>query len=274
VFPVSCTPTACAIAETIRAAFANRRQCDKTDAAGKLIGHFARCLQCEPRLSDATRTGESDKVNTRAAQKLAESSRFAFPSNECCALNRQVVAAKFRFPGRQICQAVTHGSEVASQIPCRGITLLRILGQATLYDPSEWGGCLQRFGAEAIGFVAKDCRRRFRMRLLSEGGGSGGHFVKNRPEGKLIRTKIQILADRLLRRHVANSADHRPMLGDGGARIRTAAVGLKKFRQTEIQYLGRAAGRNHQILGLEVTMNEANLVGFGETVGNLRCDCN
>ena len=63
------------------------------------------------------------------------------------------------------------------------------------------------------------------------------------------------------------------MLGDGGRRIRTAGMAaLKKFRQTEIQHLGRTVAGNHQVLRLQIAVNDATFVRFGETVGNLRRD--
>jgi len=112
------------------------------------------------------------------------------------------------------------------------------------------------------------------MGLFLERGKPGDHFVEHRSEGKLVRTKIDFAAGHLLRRHVADGAHHRSMLGDSGGRIRTpGVVELKKFRQTEIQHLGRTVARNHQVLRLEIAMNDANLVRFGETVGNLRRDC-
>ncbi len=142
----------------------------KQTPPGKLVGHFARHLQGEPRLPDAARTGEGHELHVRAAQELTESSRFAFASNECGALHRQVVGARLRIPGRRIGEAVAHRGEVASQIPGGGVTLLRVLGQAALHDPNEGSGRLQHSGTETLGLIAKDCGRRFRMRLLSECG--------------------------------------------------------------------------------------------------------
>jgi len=129
-------------------------------------------------------------VYVSAAQELAKISRFAFPSNECGALCRQIIGASFGFPGRRICETVAHRSEVPSQITGRGITLLRVFREAALHDPNERNGRLHHFTAEPLGLIAKDCGRRFRMRLLLKRGRSGGHFVEHRPEGKLVRTKI------------------------------------------------------------------------------------
>ena len=56
-------------------------------------------------------------------------------------------------------------------------------------------------------------------------------------------------------------------------RIRTRAlVEPKQFRQAEIQHLGGAVRGNHQVLGLQIAMNDSDLVRFGESVGDLRRD--
>ena len=42
-----------------------------------------------------------------------------------------------------------------------------------------------------------------------------------------------------------------------------------QFRQTEIQDFGGAIGRNHQVVGLQIAMNDADFMCLGERVGNL-----
>ncbi len=53
-----------------------------------------------------------------------------------------------------------------------------------------------------------------------------------------------------------------------------SGVGLtrEQFRQAEIQNLGGTVTRDHQILRLQIAMNDSNCVRFGESVGNLRGD--
>ena len=64
------------------------------------------------------------------------------------------------------------------------------------------------------------------------------------------------------------------MLGDSSARIRTPGrVDLPELRQAKIHHLDGTVSRNHQVLRLQIAMNDANLVCFGKTVGNLRGDC-
>ncbi len=46
-------------------------------------------------------------------------------------------------------------------------------------------------------------------------------------------------------------------------------VDRKQFRQTEIQDLGAAVDGNHEVLGLQIAMNDTDFVGPRQSVGNL-----
>ena len=77
--------------------------------------------------------------------------------------------------------------------------MLRVLGQTALHNPNERSGRLKHSGNNALGLVAKDGGGGFRRGLLLKRRNSRDHFVEHRPEGKLVGTKIEFGAVRLLR---------------------------------------------------------------------------
>src|SRR5579862_5767042 len=105
--------------------------------------------------------------------------RFSVSPYQCRALYRQIAGTTFRFPGWRFGEAVAHGREVPSQITRGRITLLWVLGQASLHNPNERSRRLYHFGCEAFGFIAKDSRRGFGVGLFLKGARSGGHLVED-----------------------------------------------------------------------------------------------
>src|SRR5580704_15548867 len=88
--------------------------------------------------------------------------------------------------------------------------------------------------------------------------------------------KIDFATGRLFRRHIANGAHDHALPGNG----REGCVWIMygglhaQLCQAEIQDLYNAVLCDHQVLRLQVPMNETDFVGFGKGVRNLRRDGN
>ena len=85
---------------------------------------------------------------------------------------------------------------------------------------------------------------------------------------------VDSLAAHLLGRHVADGADHGPRVGlaPQRGRLRVASRrgrGLLLLREAEVEDLEATIARHHQVLGLEVPMHDALLVGRREAVRGL-----
>src|SRR2546427_5142891 len=102
---------------------------------------------------------------------------------------------------------------------------------------------LQQAGHDTVGFV-----RHF----------AGKQFVEDQAEGKKVRALIEFLAERLLRRHVVHGSDERAGLGH--------AVAFERARQAEVHDQNAAGLIAHDVLRLQVTMNDPYAVrGFERT---------
>ena len=211
------------MAEAIKSTFTHRRQRDEADSAGKLVGDFARDLQGQSRLPDPSRTGERDEPHVRAAQQLTKSGSFVFASNKSGALYGQVVGAGLGARRRH---------RPGDHAPQRGREPNRGRNRSAASDPwpdsapqskrTERG--IEHSDADALRFIAKDCGRGFRIGFLLERRSAGDHLVEHRAQRKLVGTKVDFTAGRLLWRHVSDRAHHDSVLGDGGGSVRIARV--------------------------------------------------
>ena len=99
------------------------------------------------------------------------------------------------------------------------------------------------------------------------------HFVQRRAERKKIRACIDLLARRLLGRHVAGRAGD-----DAGQRLRPSRrCGCLQLRQSEVEQLHATIGPQEHVLRLQVAMDDATGVRGREAArylqrdGNSRC---
>ena len=118
--------------------------------------------------------------------------------------------------------------------------------------------------------VAQNRGQRVDRRGPLEGAAPGEHLVEHGAERELIGAKIHDGAARLFRRHVGQRAHHgaRPRIARArhGFAVRVAA---RQSCQAEVEYLGEAVVGDHHVLGLEIAMDDAGLVGFRKPVGDL-----
>ena len=96
----------------------------------------------------------------------------------------------------------------------------------------------------------------------AEGKLAGQHLVEDDPQAVDVAPPVDlaVLAAGLLRRHVGGGAQHLAVDGDGD--LAGLALG-----QAEVHQVGLAVLVDHDVLGLDVTMDHAVLVGIMEGVG-------
>jgi len=113
----------------------------------------------------------------------------------------------------------------------------------------------------------------------SEGGHARHHLVKHRPEGEDVAPRVYVRATRsLLGRHVRRRADDAPLCrrrgccrgasGFEGIRGR----GREELGNPKIEKLHVPARRDHHVLRLQVSVDNALLVCGAQTLGDLLCD--
>jgi hypothetical protein len=127
-----------------------------------------------------------------------------------------------------------------------------------------------------------------RSNIVPQNGGKSGdarspfkgalarhHLVEHVAERENVRSRIHMLAFGLLRRHIAHSADdgtfarqrglHRALLAalPGQARVHP-------FGETEIQHFDQAGGGDHDVGGLQVSMDDARGMRGRQCAGDLR----
>ena len=108
----------------------------------------------------------------------------------------------------------------------------------------------------------RDRRRRLERRQAAQ------HAIERRAQAVDVGARIERLGAHLLGRHVVRRADHR-----AAERDRRRLLALAQLRQAEIQHLGVlgsvAARDGHEVLGLEVAVNDPGLVRLGERGADL-----
>ena len=107
-----------------------------------------------------------------------------------------------------------------------------------------------------------------RRRVAGEGGPAGEHLVEDDTQRKQVGPCVELLAARLLGRHVGDGPHDRARRGDvhrrRGVRCRRLGPG-----QTEVQQLGRAAIGDEDVRRLDVPMEDACAVRGVQAVGQL-----
>ncbi|MDH3943421.1 MAG: hypothetical protein OEV06_04945, partial [Anaerolineae bacterium] len=93
-----------------------------------------------------------------------------------------------------------------------------------------------------------------------EGEGAGGEFVKDDAEGVEISTLVNLSTHGLFGRHVEHGTN------DGAVDGHSGGDGTGK---TEIHEFDSAVGIDHEIFGLEITVDDALFVGMLEGGANL-----
>ncbi len=104
--------------------------------------------------------------------------------------------------------------------------------------------------------------------FTGESGGRGHHLVAQYPDGVEVSQRRDNALAKQLGRHIARGADALSGHGEGAG-----AAGIEDFDEAKIEQLDRGRRLRRQeedIGGLEVTVDDLSLVGFGERREDLR----
>src|SRR5215831_7846807 len=105
----------------------------------------------------------------------------------------------------------------------------------------------------------------FNIRVAPEQTLSRKHFIEHHTKAEDVGSLVDSLSFRLLRRHVADRADHHSrvcLYRDTSRRFSLNADGLplSELCQTEIQHFHIAVRPQHDVLRFNITMNDAGLM--------------
>ncbi len=173
-------------------------------------------------------------------------------------------------------------AQVLVKVVGRTVSARRLLGETAVDDPAQRGGHAL---VEGRRIFANDGGHGLDRAALHERMPSRGELVEDEPKGKLVGVEIDLLAKRLLGTHIAGGAHDRADMGQArgaaarryeahggfaaGDGIDDAAVGFLPMRQSKIDDFDAAFGGEHDVFGLQVSMDEAGGVCGGQAVGYL-----
>ena len=97
------------------------------------------------------------------------------------------------------------------------------------------------------------------------------HLVEHGAERKHVGAMIDGQAAHLLRRHVAERAEHDAGVGRHARRRGSfVGAGFDRLGETEVENLDVVVARDHHVLGLQVAMHDAARVGGGDAARDLQ----
>ena len=107
-----------------------------------------------------------------------------------------------------------------------------------------------------------------------EGTPARRHLVEDRAEGELVGAEVDRLSARLLRRHVADRSQDGSRSGPDRDRRRLRErtrlhLGGRELGEAEVQDLDEPVLRDHDVLGLQVPVDDPALVRAREPIGGL-----
>jgi hypothetical protein len=191
--------------------------------------------------------------------------RSHFPRPSC-------VGGIERGPDETSFQPVVDVAQLAREVDGRGVSVLGVLLETAIDDPAERRGNLRVQLLDRRRLGVDDGRQRLDRRLFLEGPLAGRHLVKDRAARELVAAEVDRAALGLLGRHVADRA-HQHAGARRGLRRRVRReqrVGLVQLREAEVEDLDEVVARDHQVLGLQVAVDDPDAVGARESFRCLR----
>ena len=161
--------------------------------------------------------------------------------------------------------------QIAKQLFCGLIALVYLFAQRLGDDPLQY---LRSLGHEPgerrwlfFEYRNDDVARRF----AGKRNAASDHFVEQHAQTPGVSACIDIQSARLFRRHVVwRTHDHTRLRTQHGRRLRLAARGGEQLGQAEVQYLYDAILAQHDVLRLDVTMDDSGLMRCGQRRRDLR----
>jgi hypothetical protein len=143
------------------------------------------------------------------------------------------------------------------------------LAQRLGHNPLDFRGDIQSNVPERRGLLFTDRDQRVSCARAGEGRASGQHFVDETPEAPDVGPRVDGHAARLFRRHILSGAEHHACLRvrlecRGCARVVSLRVRQRQFRNAEIEHFDLPVPPHHDVLRLDVAMNDAGVVSGGE----------
>ena len=172
-----------------------------------------------------------------------------------------------------------HGAQPLAHIGGRGEARGRLLLQAAQDDGFELDGQVGNDLAE-VGRIGElggaDGLELGRVGPV-EGMASAGQLVEDQAQREDVRLDRRASGDELLRRHVGDGAaprgvgrlGRRRRAAAGSGRVEIGLVATELAGQAEVEDLDQAAVGQHDVGGLQVAMEDAELVRGGKAVGDL-----
>ena len=127
----------------------------------------------------------------------------------------------------------------------------------------------RRHVGEAASVAVGDLEHHLHGRGADEGWLADRHLPEHRAQGEDVGTGVHVPAQGLLRRHRAGGSDHQALGGQGMAHRPVRGAPLD---ETEVEHLDVALVRDHDVLGLDVPVDDAVAVGRGEGLGHHGAD--
>ena len=166
--------------------------------------------------------------------------------------------------------------EVAGQVHGRRVAVAGFLGQTPLHSPAQRRRNRAIELGDRLRLVVQDRPEDVDRRSALERALARDHLVEDRPEGELIRPRVECGAARLLRRHVPDRP-HDHAGGGPSHRRELRAIAAARARghqlgEAEVQDLDEPVFRHHDVLGFQVPMHDPRLVSLRQTIGHLDRD--
>ena len=156
------------------------------------------------------------------------------------------------------------------------IAARRIFRQALPDDALELQRRVRLDLGQRARLVVQDVRDHLRRTAPGERAFPGGHLVQDAAQREDIGAPIHGQAGRLFGREVAHRPHHHPRHG-AQRRGRVGVDGARAARfdqlgEAEVEHLRAAVGRHHDVLGLDVAVDDARLMRGGKSAGDVRGD--
>ena len=145
--------------------------------------------------------------------------------------------------------------------------------EATAHDPLDrWRRSRRELGS----FVFEDRGHGFGGRFAAERALPREHLVQHETQREDVGAVIDRFPADLFGRHVANSTDDGAGVRDGigDRRESVGARHQRQFRDAEVENLQAAIASEKQVLGLQITMDDATLMRRGEPARDLHAILN
>ena len=178
-----------------------------------------------------------------------------------------------RFAGLRAAQRLDRERQVAGRLEALVGALLEAVPEHAL-EPGAGPSRAAARGETVEGVLLEDRRHRLGRRLPLEGALPGRHLEQHRAEREDVGALVHDLAAHLLGRHVDDgprNGARRGVVdlgGRGGVAAERARLGLP--REPEVEHLDAPVGRQEQVLGLEVAVDDPLLVRRRESMRDLR----